>query len=239
MKTYYVRPSQLLLINLWIIVILLIPHLCFLPGYSSAIDDSSMSVWIRFFNFDHENNLPAAYSSVALALSSVLCWISSCMEGGRKFVRYSWNMMSLIFAFLALDEWKSIHERLSLPAHRFLGIDGLLDSELIGAWVYPYFLIVIVFVLIFFPFFVKLDRTTRKLFVISFCCFVAGSLGAEFLAFQVLKVNRGDLIYLVLGTAEELLEMLGIAIFNYSLLRRIGRSSRVIFHDKPLPSGRL
>ncbi len=170
---------------------------------------------VGLFNFDSEYNIPTSYSSVALLFSSfLLSHIAfKCKILGMPYIL--WFVLSSIFLFLSIDEVLSIHERLAVPVRDTLGTSGLLYF----AWVIPYGVALLAFVMLYTKFLFNLPRKTMVLFLISGTLFVSGAIGFELLGGLEADLNGNDtLFYSIITTCEELLEMLGIALFIYTLL---------------------
>ena len=73
-------------------------------------------------------------------------------------------------------------------------------------------------------------RQITVLFVVSAVVFVAGAIGFELVDGRQYEAHGADdIVYAILYTCEESLEMLGTAIFIYALLLYIARR----FEDKP------
>lgn len=170
---------------------------------------------VRLVDFDKERNIPAFYSSLAILCASIILACISRVEKGRDGDSKRWMGLSVLFLFLALDEAVSIHELLSGPTRSLMDLDGALYL----AWVVPYSLLVVGLVFIYGKFLFNLPFAIRVLFVLSGLVFIAGAVGFELLGSNYHYIgNAGDAGYALLYTMEELLEMLGIAIFIYGLL---------------------
>ena len=155
--------------------------------------------------------------------------MSSCLENIKRKDSLAWKGLSVIFAFLAIDEYKEIHGRLSSYVVNLLNNISWIDvTSGAGQWVYAYSLLLLIFLSIYYSFWLRLSRETRHLLLASFVIFVFGSLGIEFLTFQVLKIWKDSHLYTLLYTFEELLEMIGIALFNFAVLKHILRDSLVM-----------
>jgi hypothetical protein len=85
------------------------------------------------FYLDAEGNIPAVYSAIALAAASGLLFLIAQLEMTIKsaYCR-SWQILSGIFLYLAIDEVTGIHEYLDRPT-RDLGLHGIAHY----AWVVP------------------------------------------------------------------------------------------------------
>jgi hypothetical protein len=178
-----------------------------------------------------EDNLPTWYSAVQLQLSSILlATIAIAKRRHRDGYALHWAILSSIFLYLSLDEVASQHEELSHGVIPSLGRDLLdLDSGFFYQfWVVPGTIFTLVFLLAYLRFLAHLPRDTRRLFVLAGILFVLGALGAEMLSARVISsyemegwANVGGLPKItvgILGSLEELFEMLGIVVFIYALL---------------------
>jgi hypothetical protein len=101
------------------------------------------------------------------------------------------------------------------------------------AWSVLGVVFVLAFALVYLPFVLRLESSTRRLFIVSGGLYVGGALGME------LVQGWHDGLYGINGTTalittvEEVLEMLGIVVFIYALLSRLGSyEAVVIFHPK-------
>lgn len=173
---------------------------------------------ISLFNFDTEKNVPTFYSSVAILCSSaVLFFIAfSHKKNGLRYL--GWMGLAVIFLFLSIDEITSLHERLAQPVRSLLDTSGLLYF----AWVIPYGLAVVVFVMVYSRFLFKLPRNIMILFILSGGIFISGAIGIELFGGRYNELYGSEnIIYSLIYTLEEFLEMLGIALFIYALLTYI------------------
>ena len=160
------------------------------------------------------------YSVVTLLFCSILLgFIANAKKATRgAYINY-WMTLSGIFLFLAIDEFASLHEKLIEPIHLKLNTSGFFYF----AWVIPGAAFTFVCLLIFTRFLGHLPTQTRRLFLLSGSLYVSGTLGMEMIGgyYASLINNRNDIIYAVIVTIEESLEMLGVAVFIYSLLHYI------------------
>lgn len=169
----------------------------------------------KIFHFNIEKNLPTLYSALNLFLSSLLLIIISRSKKQNKKTYISWLILSFIFFFLALDEGIGIHERLNqVVRYYFEGI-----GTLFSLWMIPYSVLLVLFIATYLRFWLSLPDKYRKLFLISGVLYVGGALGINMVAGAYGVINGSDtIIYNLLTTLEESLEMIGIIIFNFSLL---------------------
>ena len=179
---------------------------------------------IPMFDLDAEMNFPTFYSSLTLVFASVLlALIAACHKKAGESYWY-WGGLSIIFLFLSIDEFGSLHERFEEPFLRLLQTSGFLELSKIFfyAWVIPYGVAVIIFVILYSKFLFKLPRKTMVWFMISGILYVTGAGVLEvFGGIEDRLHSSNTFIYLFLCTIEEFLEMFGIAIFIYTLLSYI------------------
>ena len=209
-----IKPVVVLYLLLSIIGILLALHIVDIAAtFYFGIDHYLAN---RFdFNFGHEGNVPTVYSSFAIFFASLLLFLIARSNVNDRDQYYYWYGLSLIFLFLSLDELFSFHERVHHIVKGYLDTSGLFYF----AWVIPYGLAVIIIALIYLRFVFSLPKKIKYLFLVSGFVFVSGAIGFEMIGGAIVEsTGRDNFTYLLYMTFEELLEMLGIAIFIYALL---------------------
>jgi hypothetical protein len=165
---------------------------------------------VKLFWLDTEQNLPTLYQFIALASASVLMFHISEQPGlGVLSDRKRWQVLGGTFAFLAIDEVARIHETVGDTSSFNFGAAGLLI----------YVPVVLGLALWWLPLYLRLDRRSRVLLLLSALLYVGGAAGVESLS-QWYEGTWGKAtpLYVVLATIEEALEMLGIAVLIYALL---------------------
>ena len=173
---------------------------------------------IPLFDFGQEKNIPTLYSSLALFTSSMLLSIIALCHKKNKSSYFYWLGLAVIFLFLSIDETASIHEKLIDPVRETLNTSGLLYF----AWVIPYGIALIIFVLVYANFLIKLPNNIMILFIISGVTFISGAIGFELFGGRHYELyGNKNTVYSLFLTCEESLEMLGIVIFIYTLLTYI------------------
>ncbi|MBL3556736.1 MULTISPECIES: hypothetical protein [Marinobacter] len=171
---------------------------------------------VPLFNIGLEGNVPTFFASLLLFFNGLLflfLWqVSGTGETGRK----TWLLLSVVFVFLSLDEFASIHELLIRPVREVAGTGGLLYF----AWVIPYALLVVVLGIIVAPTLWRLGSRYRILFGTSAAIFLGGAIGVEMLGGNYFESQDGeaDLNYRLFQTAEESLEFFGLIFLVYTLL---------------------
>lgn len=176
-------------------------------------------VWL--FDFDTEHNIPTLYSSLALVFCAVLLYVIGLAHRNAGNPYRPWFGLALIFLFLSIDETSTLHENLVLPARNFFHATGLLHF----AWMIPYGIALFILGIIYFKFLIQLPQPAKAQFFASGAVFLAGAIGFEAvsgLLYSTIGVdNIHPLKVAALYTGEDLLEMMGVAMFIYSLLHYI------------------
>ena len=172
----------------------------------------------QLFDFNNEKNIPTLYSSTALIFSGILLFVISKIQKDKDEHSFLWSLLGIVFIFLAIDETASIHESLAEPFNSKFQTTGLLYY----AWVIPYGIVLLFFIVGYLKFLFNLPKKIMKLFIISGSIFVMGAVGFEMISGAVAELHKGaGLLYAIFYTIEEFLEMSGIALFIYTLLTYI------------------
>ena len=213
----YINPKKSFQFLLKLILFLLVCHLAVTYLKLIKVEGIYKNI-IYFFDFDWERNLPTFYSSLALLASSFLLLIISMFHKKKKLLQYQWLGLSIIFAFLSIDEITVIHEQLWKPTQTFFNTSGLLYY----AWYIPYVIILLILMIVYAKFFLKLPKNVKILFTIAGIVFIFGAVGIEAVSgYQDELYGQENLLFYALCTIEELFEMVGVAIFIYGLLTYI------------------
>jgi len=189
--------------------------------------------FIRLFDFSHEGNVPAYFSSLLLLFASSLLFLISFTEKLSQRKHLGWMGLGFVFAFLAIDEAVAIHEYFTEVFRNSLNLSGYLYY----AWVIPYGIGVLALAFAYIPFFLKLDLRMFKLMMLSGVVFITGAIGLELIGGKWFVEGSPKLTLMILYTVEELLEMVGVSIFIYSLLWYISiRDRKLSVEVIPNPS---
>lgn len=177
--------------------------------------------WINLFNLDRELNYPSWYSALTLLFCAILLAIIAAgkkQQGDRYFPH--WKALALMFVLFSLDETLSIHEIFINPdLRKALHLGGIFYF----VWVIPGTIFVLIAGLSYLKFLRHLPRKTQFLFMLAGGLYVVGALGMEMVSgFYADLAGQRNLIYGIITSIEEVLEMLGILVFIYALLSYIG-----------------
>lgn len=179
----------------------------------------------RLFDFDSEGNMPSLFSALLLLASSVLFRILASFDRQVNQRLYPYlNGLSVIFFFLFLDEGAGIHECLGNTVRGLLNVFGIkATGRLYVAWFIPYIAFLFIFLIVYSKFLLQINSRLRYLMIISGLIYVTGAAGLEILGGRNIEFlgisNEHYLLYEI--TLEEMLEMIGIVILNYSLMDHI------------------
>jgi hypothetical protein len=195
----------------------------FLVSYAFVNEANVPRLVIRALLLDAEANLPTFFAFSLLAFCAVLlALIAARAFLARHEFRFHWALLGGLFLLVAFDEAAGLHERLNAPVRAALDVSGALYF----AWVIPFGSLVALLALSYLRFLRDLPAPFGRLFVLSGVLYVTGALGAEMLGSAYHQVNGNrTLTYQLITIVEETLEMLGIVVFAYSLMRFLARQN--------------
>jgi hypothetical protein len=212
----------------WVLTILLVATiLLVIVGITGsylkyAFDNRQINMVVRLFDLDGEANIPSFFSSLILLFSSLLLYYIAL---SRKKVRrdfLAWIILSVVFLFLSLDEAAMIHEMMINTLKRALNLSGLFYN----AWVIPYGIAAIAGAVIYLPFLLRLPRTVMILFLVAGVIFISGAVVVEMFEGRYEAVyGTSNFNYDSYVAVEECMEMTGITIFIYALLKYLSCST--------------
>ena len=170
-------------------------------------------VLLSLLNLDSESSVATWYSILTLAASSILL-IAIYRHHSMKPSRFSgyWLVLGFIFLFLSVDEACSIHEKITKG---FLSY-GIRFGLVHGQWAVVYGTLMLVLFLFLLPFLNYLNPSLKIRFFVAGAIFISGAIGMNILGgfFR----HWGNLVYHIFTGMEEVLEMIGIALFIRALL---------------------
>jgi hypothetical protein len=182
----------------------------------------------HLFDLGVELSIPAFFSSLMLLAAGCLL-AAIALEHTRRARRWHrhWWLLSLIFIWLAFDEAASIHEAWNPIARQYFGLRFLGGA----AWIVPMLAVLAALAVVFMPFLRALPWRYLRLFLASALLYLGGAVVVELIG-AGLKVQYGPLSwpFQIEVIVEEGLEMLGVAVFIYSLasyLAELGLVARI------------
>ncbi len=194
-------------------------------AYLFLPDFPGRDIFNEEFNLNSEGNFPALFSSLLLLVCSFLLFLIFNIEKTRaSYYSTTWFTLSLIFLYLAIDENISLHEyagRIPNKIDDFERFSGFLYYP----WIMPAIVVLGILGFIFFEFIRDLPKSTKRQFLIAAFIYIGGAVGIEAIgANHDMIYGRDNIIYSLIVMAEELCEMVGLAIFINALIKYIIRS---------------
>lgn len=168
------------------------------------------------FYFDMEANVPTFYSSFLLLLAAVILGVIAWAKRRRhETAANHWLGLTVIFFFLAFDESAGIHELLIDPVRLLIGV----NRYFYFAWIIPGSLLVGMLGVLYARWFMNLPARIRRGLLLAASLYLGGTLLFEILTGIYMYDHQAEtLMYGLLVTIEELLEMLGVIVLIYNLL---------------------
>lgn len=176
--------------------------------------------FIPLFHVATEGNVTTYFSALLLlSAAGLLAWIGwREREREGRFAAH-WLGLSVIFAYLSIDEAAALHEKAIIPVRELLDTSGVLYF----AWIIPAGVLLVVLAVLYLRFYLELPGRSRRLFGLAALLFVGGAVGMEMLGGMHYE-QYGDqtVVYSTLTTIEEAMEMAGIIVLIHGLLVHIG-----------------
>jgi hypothetical protein len=184
-----------------------------------------------FFDVGEEASVPTIFSVFLLLFAALLLLLTGYGKGQNPLTRSErkyWWFLGFVILFLSVDEGISIHEWVAymikiVTTYNFSGY-------LYYPWVIPYFLLAAGVFLFVRNFLFRLPARTRTLFIASGALFVGAAVGLEMVEalYDTYSGTTKDLVYGILFTIEEALEMSAIILFIYALLTYLSRPENAV-----------
>ena len=188
-----------------------------LAGLAVEIAEDSLGLddpydLLDLFSLSYEANVPTWLSACMHATSALLLALiaSGKRQSGAPFVRHWWGL-SIIFAYISIDEFVQIHEEMNAWFD--------LSGALYFGWVIPAAILVSIFVLSDWRFLARLRWMTRCRFIRAGAVFVGGAMGIELiLGYWTDLHGSHNLGYAIIDWVEESMEMVGAGLFLSALV---------------------
>ncbi len=190
-----------------------------------VFDHDTVYGLIPMFDLGDESNVPTLFSSLQLILASLILSTIGARRKSNGEDYVFWFALAAIFLFLAVDETAQVHEQIDIRIREAYEPTGILYFP----WVIPYGIAVVVLVIAFSNFLLRLPKETMWLFIASGVIYVTGVIGFEMLGARHYEIHGPmNVVYAIIVTCEELLEMVGVALFIYALLAYISNQHRYL-----------
>ena len=215
------NPHRLLRWLLAVVAGLLVASFLAQLALRAAPDLPLVGFVARALYIDTEQSIPTALSFLLLlACAGALALVATLQKGTESGDSRHWAALSVVFVALAFDEHLAIHEEAIEPMRAWLGdrATGLLHF----AWVVPGLAFASVVALFFLRFTLSLPRETRNHVLLAGFFYLAGAVLVEMVGGAYVEDNsHEDVVYLVINSIEEGLEMAGATVFFFAITRYI------------------
>ena len=206
-----------------------------MPYLLDGFEHVLVRVLFSLFFIDGEGNLPAIFSTCLFLLNAVLflmVWQAAGPAGDSQKI---WLVLAIVFVFLALDESISIHERLIDPLRQALGATGVFYY----AWIIPYGIGVLLLAIVAIPVFWRMPKRIRFWFGLSAAIYLFAAIGLEMVSgkYLVMMNENKDIVWILMATLEESLEIAGLIILVYALLLLLRNTYNGFMIIMPGPDG--
>lgn len=223
--TITLNPNKLVLALSLCALVLVSVHSIVL-GIYFYINDSDVFDFVRLIDLDYEGNLPTLFSSLIFLLNGLLLYvIYQSARQSKQLFAYYWLGLAVVFTFLGVDEGTRLHEEIGDLMEHVVEAKGLLYFP----WVIPYSIAFLVAMVIYFRFYLSLERKLQIRLFLCAVIFLSGAVGLEILSAREADISgTSSLTYSILYTIEESMEMAGLILLIDTLIRKIQRESGAI-----------
>lgn len=181
---------------------------------------------VPLFDLDREQTVPALFSTCLLLLNSLLFLLA--WKASRKMMETEimFLILSVLFCYLAIDEFCELHEYLTIPIQKRFPMTGIF----LWSWVIPFGIGVLILSIAMFPVLWRMEGEPRFWFFLSAATYVSGAIGGDMLAGWYLTKKGllkwgewgNDFGYQLFVLYEESFEMAGLIMLSYALLSLLG-----------------
>jgi hypothetical protein len=176
--------------------------------------------FVHLFDLDAEQNIPTYFTVLLMiAVALLLSLIALLHRTARTRHAWPWVLLSIGFVYMGYDEVFAVHENLYVPVRAVLG--DHIPRFIQFAWVIPGAALVIVLAIVFRSFLFQLPRASRRAFALAATIYLGGALGGDLFLTGPYAALYGErnLAYSLLSTLEETLEMAGLIVFIWALVK--------------------
>ena len=186
--------------------------------YLKYFKQNDLSYLEKLLDVDTELSLPTIYSVLLLfSAALILILITRLKKEERSSFCGAWQILTLGFLYLTLDEGASLHEKLMTPIQNLLGDN--MPAYFYFTWVIPALVGVVFLAVLFMKFLKSLPRKTGIGFTLAGIVYVGGAIGMELLGGSYAsQFGLDNFTFNLLATIEETLEMFGVVLFIRTLL---------------------
>lgn len=225
--------AWLLLIAAGLVVMHLVTKILGGAVLAGAGGNAAYIYWIEpFFDMARGGNLPAFFSTLIKLLAAGLFLLIAADEhrGSRQVGAAYWVILGVGCLLLSLDEATSMHNTVITPILNHYVGGTAIEAQ---GWFLLYVPVLLVTALAYVPFLRRLTPVHRRWLIFGGLVGVFGGVGVEGIESMLTVRSAPDDWVVVMILVEETLEMIGVIVVNYALLRyladygiqlRLGRS---------------
>lgn len=184
--------------------------------------------FVQLFSLNLEANIPSWYSGFLMIIVAALNYLIYKFE--RRVIKKYFLVISALFISMSIDEIASVHEILNNPVRNSLSLGGFLY----WSWIVPGIIVSLFIGLYFLKFFSMIERKYTILFLLSGFIYLSGAVGFEMIGGWLYSNKLGNsILYVFEVVIEESLEMFGMLLFIYALIKYIksfAETVQVIFN---------
>jgi hypothetical protein len=183
----------------------------------------------RFFDLDSEMNLPTFFSSTLILINAFLFYVLWLLKRSDGEPRIVWIFFAVMFLFLSMDEYCSIHEKVGMVFRYVLHLTA--KGYWYLTWIVPYGFIVGLISFYFYKSWRRLPSFIKVWFSCSALTYLVGAIGFEVIGEKIAQqIGNTDISYKIVMIMEESLEMAGQLMLEFTLLTMI----RQLYSDSVL-----
>jgi hypothetical protein len=220
LKVKFVKIFNVLVFTFFIL--LLIHVIFYTINIVTGADSFLFLKAMQMFDMNDEQNLPTLYNTFILLISSFLLMLIASNEEKRR-DRILWSGMALIFLYIGVDDFTTIHE--GIYFHLVPDYQG--SGFLKYGWVIPYGILLIIVLIVYIPHIFRLPKPVRNKIILAGAVFVTGGFVLELVGGYFID-NGYPILFRVAVTLEESGEMIGILIFIHALIKYIKLESKAV-----------
>lgn len=174
---------------------------------------------VYIFDVNFEKSVPTVFNYLLhLACAITVLLVTLLRRRASGSYEWRWILLALLFVYTSFDEILVLHERIGVRLQEHFHPTG----ALFYAWVVPGAAFALLVGILELKLVMGLPPPIRKLAIASACVFLGGALGVEMLGSEEFWEHMAHTLRLeLLASLEEAMEMSGLSLFIYAMLRYV------------------
>ena len=204
-----------------LLIVLSLNHIVFFLHSAGLLTGRMGYKIFSHLTVDFQSGLPTFFNTLLVLIAFLLLLTVSLNKRNLKSDRvYDWLLLTLAFLVLSLDENPDIHNYFVSVISRYGGRGQ--SFVMTYAWGMPYGAIAVLFVFFLVRFISSLPKNIAIGFLVSGVIYVYGAIVVATVSSDILHIRTDHSIWHELAASyEESLEMIGLSLFIYFLLKYI------------------